>query len=285
MGQDRVINGNTRYFDGSSIELISDLRPVSQPMHIFFDFDGTISLIREGWQKIMSELIVEILLATGSEETESELIELAREFIAETTGIQTIYQMIQLAEEVAKRGAKPEEPLDYKYEFNQRLLKHIAQRRDSLTTGTLKTDALTVPNVHTFLQSLIERDVTLYLASGTDIEYVREEASLLGVDRYFGDNMYGAQKNYRSFSKKIIVEQIIEKSDIPGNSLVGFGDGFVDMEMLKNVGGLAGGVASDESGISGGVDDWKRNRLIQAGADIVIPDYRDASQLLSFLRL
>ena len=274
-----------RYLNGSYIELISDARPIVPPKHVLFDFDGTISLIRKGWQEIMSALIVEVLRKTGTDETENELFDFATRLIAETTGLQTVYQMIRLAEEVKKRGVKPEEPLDYKHVYNRRLLNHIANRRDSLSSGAVKPEELAVPYAHDILRALVDRGVTVHLTSGTDIEYVREEAQLLGVDIYFGNNINGALDDYRSFSKKIAIEHIIKKFSISGDTLVGFGDGFVDMETVKSVGGKAVAVASDETGRSGKVDDWKRMRLIKAGADIVIPDFRDLPQLLSYLRL
>jgi phosphoglycolate phosphatase-like HAD superfamily hydrolase len=250
-----------------------------------FDFDGTISLIREGWQEIMSALIVEVLSNTGTNETENDLCDMAGILIAETTGLQTVYQMIRLAEEVRKRGAKPEEPLDYKHEYNRRLLNHIENRRDSLKSGSIKPEEMAVPYAHDILRALVDRGVDIHLASGTDIVYVREEAQLLGIDIYFGNNINGALDDYRSFSKKIDIENIINKFNISGDTLVGFGDGFIDMETVKSVGGMAVAVASDETGKSGKVDNWKRERLIRAGADIVIPDFRDLPQLLSYLRL
>ena len=60
-----------------------------------------------------------------------------------------------------------------------------------------------------------------------------------------------------------------------GASLLGFGDGYVEIQNVKAVGGTAVAVASDEAGRSGKPDAWKRDRLIGAGADVVIPDYRD----------
>ena len=51
--------------------------------------------------------------------------------------------------------------------------------------------------------------------------------------------------------------------------LFGFGDGFVEIENIKQL----GGVASDEEHRSGRVEEWKRTRLIQAGADAIVPDY------------
>ena len=44
---------------------------------------------------------------------------------------------------------------------------------------------------------------------------------------------------------------------------------------MKSAGGAAVGVASDEAGRSGKPDAWKRDRLIGAGADMVIADYRE----------
>jgi hypothetical protein len=43
-------------------------------------------------------------------------------------------------------------------------------------------------------------------------------------------------------------------------------------------------VASDEAhNGSGRVDAWKRERLLGVGADVVIPDYRDAVPLLNYI--
>jgi hypothetical protein len=48
------------------------------------------------------------------------------------------------------------------------------------------------------------------------------------------------------------------------------------------VGGLAIGVASEENARCG-VNLWKRNRLIKAGADIIIGDYRNLDGLLELI--
>src|SRR5574342_699445 len=42
-----------------------------------------------------------------------------------------------------------------------------------------------VPGARALLEALKERGLKLYLASGTDQQYMREEARLLDVDRYF----------------------------------------------------------------------------------------------------
>ena len=40
---------------------------------VLFDFDGTLSLIREGWPQVMIPMMVEVLRDTGTDETESQL--------------------------------------------------------------------------------------------------------------------------------------------------------------------------------------------------------------------
>jgi len=65
--------------------------------------------------------------------------------------------------------------------------------------------------------------------------------------------------------------------------LLGFGDGYVEIENVKSVGGLAVAVATDEAGRSGKPDPWKRDRLIGVGADLVIPDFQDWQPLIEYL--
>jgi len=66
--------------------------------------------------------------------------------------------------------------------------------------------------------------------------------------------------------------------------LLSFGDGPVEIQVTKRVGGLAVGVASDEEvNGSGKMDAQKQVLLKDAGADVLIPDYRDASVLIECL--
>ena len=64
--------------------------------------------------------------------------------------------------------------------------------------------------------------------------------------------------------------------------LAGFGDGYVEIENTKEVGGIAVGVASNESERRG-VDEWKRNRLIASGADLIMPEFREWKPLTEYL--
>jgi len=133
------------------------------------------------------------------------------------------------------------------------------------------------------LRALRDRGLELYLASGTDERYVHEEAALLGLDAYFGSRIYGAIDDYKRFSKAMVIRRILEENRVDGAALLGFGDGYVEIQNVKSVGGTAVAVASDEARRSGRPDAWKRDRLLGVGADLVIPDFRDYRALLAYL--
>jgi phosphoglycolate phosphatase-like HAD superfamily hydrolase len=248
--------------------------------HVLFDFDGTLSLIREGWPDVMVPMFAE-MLPPVSGETDQQRRLLCLDDIMRLNGKQTIYQMIQLAERIRERGGTPKDPLWYKHEYLRRLDERIRLRIEAIRNGTRQRDHFLVHGARALLESLRDRGLALYLASGTDETFVKQEADLLDVTRYFGDHIYGALDDYKSFSKKMVIERILRENQIAGAHLLAFGDGFVEIQNTKEAGGLAVAVASDEAhNGSGRVDEWKRERLLGVGADIVIPDYRDAAPLL-----
>jgi phosphoglycolate phosphatase-like HAD superfamily hydrolase len=217
------------------------------------DFDGTISLIREGWQQIMIPYFASLLMNTplGRNMDPQLLTDKAREFIFFHTGKQTIYQCIALAEEITKLGGAPEDPQAYKDEYHRRLLERIDGRLMGLENGSIDPETLTVPGSYELLTMLKSHGLHLYLASGTDENYVLKEARLLKVDHFFEGHIYGAQRDYKTFSKKMVIERIIRENSLEGAQLLGFGDGYVEIENVKAVGGAAIGVASNESERSG----------------------------------
>ena len=224
------------------------------------------------------------MLPRRSGESDDDLRRLVHDDIMRLNGKQTIYQMIQLAQRIADRGGSPREPLWYKHEYLRRLDERIGDRIAGLTNGRVRPDELLVHGSRQLLELLHARGFTLYLASGTDEQFVRSEAGLLDVARYFGPQIYGAQDDYHSFSKKMVIERILRDNAISGQQLLAFGDGYVEIENTKSVGGLAVAVASDEAhNGSGRMDPWKRQRLLGVGADVVIPDFRDAEALLQCL--
>ena len=268
--------------NNTHIEIIHPSIQRGQVHSVLFDFDGTLSLIREGWQGVMVPMMVEILQALGTGETESELTALVTEFVDRLTGKQTIYQMIELSAQVTDRGGQALDPLTYKRRYLDRLWERIEHRVIGLREGTLTPAEMVVPGAFDILEALGRRGLTCYLASGTDQPYVFDEADALGISPYFTGGIFGALDEYERFSKAQVIQDILRTHHLQGSQLLAFGDGFVEIEETKRVGGIAVGVASDEARRQG-IDDWKRDRLIQAGADIIIPDFREQDVLLDYL--
>ena len=271
---------STEAFTGV-VEFSPGFSPRPRISHVLFDFDGTLSLIRQGWPEVMVPLFAE-LLPPKPGENEDARRQLCFDDIMRLNGKQTIYQMIQLAERIRERGGTPREPLEYKHEYLRRLDERIRHRLEGIRDGTIQRDDLLVHGSRPLLELLRERGLPMYLASGTDEQFVRQEAELLDLTRYFKQHIYGAQDDYKQFSKKMVIERILRENQIPGEQLLSFGDGYVEIENTKQAGGLAVAVASDEANNgSGRFDEWKRRRLLGVGADVAIPDFRDAEALLN----
>jgi phosphoglycolate phosphatase-like HAD superfamily hydrolase len=264
--------------------MIQILRPGASATHtrvVLFDFDGTVSLIRSGWVDVMVPMMVEVLLETKSGESEEEIRALVMDFVAQLTGKQTVYQMIELADQVAKRGGKPLDPLVYKHRYLDLLQHRIEHRIKELESGA-SPDKYLVPGTRRLLEALRDRGMVLYLASGTDEPYMKREADLLDVTRYFDGGVYGALDDYKSFSKKILIERVLRESAFRGEEFLGFGDGYVEIQNVKEAGGVAVGVASDEPDCRK-IDEWKRDRLAGVGADWIVPHFDCHDEMMKAL--
>ena len=265
--------------------MIQQLRPGANATNarvVLFDFDGTLSTIRSGWIDVMIPMMVRILRETGTEESDAELEAVVTEFVGRLTGKQTVYQMIELAENVERRGGTPADPLVYKTMYLDLLHEKIKDRLEALRGGQADPEQYLVPGSKALLEALRERGLKLYLASGTDQPYMQEEAALLGVTPYFDGHVYGALDDYKSFSKKILIQRLIAASEFRGDEFLGFGDGYVEIENIKEVGGVAVGVATAEPDCRH-IDAWKAERLASVGADFMIPNYSELPELLSTL--
>jgi phosphoglycolate phosphatase-like HAD superfamily hydrolase len=265
-----------------NIEIINPYSKRGRFKSALFDFDGTISLIREGWRDVMIPYFVEVLKKTPEAEDEESLVSCVSDFVDFLTGKQTIYQCIKLDEEVLRRGGKHVEPLEYKRQYHNRLMEKIKYRINDLQGGKISPRDMLVPGSLEIIELLNDRNRDLYLASGTDENYVIKEAKLLGIDTLFNGGIYGARDDYKLFSKSMVINRIIETHGLEGHELVGFGDGYVEIENIKQAGGFAVGVATDEEKRMG-INKWKRERLIKAGADIIIPDFRESKLLDDYL--
>src|SRR5262249_54100864 len=148
-------------FVADEIEVLRPDLPRGRFRSVLFDFDGTLSLIREGWPQVMLPMRVEVLRQTGTAESDTELSRAVEEFVMRLNGRQTIYQMIQLADEVRRRGGTPLEPLAYKHRYHDLLMQRIRGRLVALESGRATAEEWTVPGSHALLEGLKRRGVRL----------------------------------------------------------------------------------------------------------------------------
>jgi phosphoglycolate phosphatase-like HAD superfamily hydrolase len=270
------------YLPNTLIEIIRPCFPCGPLRHVLFDFDGTISLIREGWQQIMISMMVEFLLATPEAEDEPTISHKVTDLVYHSTGRPTIDQMAYLAAEVVRRGGSAQHPQVYKSLYLERLSARVHQRMAGLKRGEIEPRELTVPGVLDLLALLHNQGVTCHLASGTEREAVIEEIEALGAFCYFDHRIHGPQDGGPAFSKKTVIYQILSDYDLASCELVSIGDGKVEIEYIVEAGGIGIGVASNEVERQG-VNETKRQQLIQAGASVIIPDFRESAALLRYL--
>jgi phosphoglycolate phosphatase-like HAD superfamily hydrolase len=282
------------------LEIVNPNVPLGQVRHALFDFDGTISTIRQGWEEIMVPLMVEVICdgAAPTPEIEAEV----RDYVDRSTGILTIRQMEWLAEAVQRHGlarlssprgrgsgpgptpgrTRPLTPRDYKRLYNERLMIPVRERLGRLAHGEVTPDELMIAGARRFVTGLCERGVTLYLASGTDDVYVWAEAEALGIAGLFDRRIYGARDDTEEYTKERIIQRILDDHSLSGPELLVVGDGPVEIRNARARDAVALGVASDEVHRSG-LNSRKRRRLLDAGADLIVPDFTAADTLLRFL--
>ncbi|RKX98778.1 MAG: carbohydrate kinase [Spirochaetes bacterium] len=279
------------YYKNSEIEII-EKKPYSRDFkYALFDHDGTISTLREGWEKIMEPMMVESILGdkrTGIDERSFERVsKQVSEYIEKTTGIQTINQMMGLIKIIRDNGYVPEDEIltavEYKSIFNTRLLNMVRKRVKRIESGNLSPEDYTVKGSISFLKYLRGKEITLFLASGTDEEDVKKEASFMGYASFFNGGIFGSLGNPDEDPKRMVVKKII--NDIGRDAAAGivtFGDGPVELRETKKRGGYCIGLVSDEVKRHG-INQAKRKRLVSAGADILIPDFSYTEELEELL--
>lgn len=282
------------YWRGTEVEVVSAAPAAGQRVvHAIFDHDGTISVLREGWEKIMEPMMVRAVLgpcyATADESVYHKVLTRVRAFIDATTGIQTLIQMQGLVKLVTEFGFVPKgdvlDEFGYKAIYNEALLDLVRQRLAKFGRGELAVDDFVIKGVVPFLNRLHQAGVKLYLASGSDEGDVIAEARALGYADLFEGRIYGAVGDATQEAKRIVMDRILRAiGPDQVRSMAAFGDGPVEIRESRKRGGLAVGIASDEVRRFG-VNAAKRRRLIRAGADLIVPDFSQPAPLLALMGL
>lgn len=265
------------------IKILEKDYPRGRLTSALFDFDGTLSLIRYGWEEVMQELMEEMIVGESGEVPQA-LKREVEEYIDESTGVLTIRQMEWLAKAVGrwKMNETVLSAAEYKKIYNERLLSTKVNDRLAVhPLGGIKENLL-LEGSFDFLKVLFSKGVKLYLASGTDDAYVQREAAFLGIRRFFSGRVYGAVDDSESSSKEEIIRKILREDIDKEGLLMVLGDGPVEIKAARDFGALAVGVASDEERRRG----WnsrKIERLSAAGAHILIPDFSSGEDLLQIM--
>jgi phosphoglycolate phosphatase-like HAD superfamily hydrolase len=271
-----LASGYLRILDPPSVVRLGHIR------HVLFDFDGTISVLRQGWEEVMHPLMVEVI-CDGRPST-PEIEQEVAHYIDASTGIVTIEQMQWLAEAVRRHGLAraPLGAAEYKAIYVRRLLVRVEERLGRLAVGQATNDEMMIAGARDFVAGLAALGLRLYLASGTDHEYVVGEAAALGVAEYFGEEIYGAMDDDESHRKEKIIQRILDGHGLRGDQLLVVGDGPVEVREAVARQALGLGVASDEI-VRTGWNAAKIRRLSLAGAHFLVPDLSQARGLLAFL--
>jgi phosphoglycolate phosphatase len=269
---------DTLNIPGTSIELVCHAQPQAPLRVALLDFDGTLSLIRAGWQTVMADRMVRDLLVLRTGETEETLRAEMLAMIHRTTGISTAIQMDAFRAAMQQRGGEPPTTEACMARYLADLQQVIGARKAALASGTVTPERYLVPGARALLEDLYDRQIAMVLASGTDHEPLVEEAGLLGIAHYFGLGIYGALPPPALFTK----DTLVGNGAYRGHEIVAIGDGPVEIAAARRVGGVAVGVATDEQA-PGTLDPNKRQRLIGAGAQIIVPDLMEHTALLRYL--
>jgi len=211
------------------------------------------------------------------------------DFIEKTTGVQTLVQMKGLVGMVREFGYVPQDEIldefGYKKIYNDELLKTVKKREEKIRNGELESKDFVLKNAILFLEKLHQAGIKLYLASGTDDEDVKHEARVLGYDKFFEGGIFGAVNDINREAKKEVLDRILNEIGAESvERIVTFGDGPVEIRETVKRGGMTVGVASDEVKRYG-LNEYKRSRLIKAGADVIIPDFSQMQALLELLKI
>ncbi len=249
-----------------------------------FDFDGTLSTLRHGWEQVMEPLMLEYI--AGAQPITETLRREVRAYIDESTGIQTIHQMKWLVEAMKRYGLNPnptEDPWALKADYNRRLMERVKERRVAVEKGVAKPEDYLMAGSLPFLEALRDRGVQIFVASGTDEVDVREEARILGV-LPFASAVAGARHGSEDCAKEAAIQALIQQSGLMGTGLAVIGDGKVEIALGNDVGARTLGVASNEDERQG-IDPVKQARLEKAKAQKIVGDFLQRDELLAWLGL
>ena len=264
---------------------------INGPIRCFvFESDGVISTLREGWQKIMAMMMIEMIVgqATPSDEELNIVKSEVYGFVRCSAGFHVLLQMGELVDMISSYGFVPDneihEPAAYKAIYDKRLKVSVNERLATIGSQATVEDFM-IRGVRGFLRELFNQRVEMVVSSGTDEIDLMFELDALNATKFFSE-IHGARATYQESNKRMVLANLIDATGFKGQEIAVVGNGRIDMEVAKAFGCIAIGVASDEIKRHG----WNMPKALNLARarvkpDILIMDFHQARQLLNFLNL
>lgn len=241
------------------------------------DWDGAISLIREGWQRIMQEYIANFI-SSGLPQKNDYLW--AQSFIKKTLGENTVEQMLGMIEKAEQNG-RNDIPVSYsekmalaeehRKKYREILEKEVRGKR--IKTAKKNPDKFIVRGMKYLLEELKKRNIKIFVASGSEQEGkggIEEEAETLGLKHYF-EAVFGYNGSISPYNKENVVKWILNKYNLDPLQLLVVGDGPKEMKVGKKFGAVTIGLISNNV---------TRKILLDSGADFIVYNAIDLSECL-----
>jgi len=187
-----------------------------------------------------------------------------------------------MAEQIQQRGgeAGADELLEA---FLKPLNANARARYAQLQNGTATANDFIVHGGVALLELLTARGLNIIILSGNPHDQITAEAKMLNLTKFCNGHVYG-HTDANDFSKQAVLEKLMLEESFSSDEFLMFGDGAAEIEATCNLGGLPIAVCSDEhQNGSGRIDENKRAVLLEAGANVVIADYREPNTLLDLL--
>lgn len=248
---------------------------------VLMDFDGTISTLRCGWEEVMLQFIFKELspFYVGKED---ELREKIIRFIDDSTGVQTIYQMQWIVQQVELAGGQALDQWEYKEGFNTALIEMVYKRIKLLEEGKALPDDFLVPGSKELVEKMVEQGMKCFIASGTDDVDLKKEMNILGVGHFF-EEVKGAPYKKVACAKEEIYERLVTEFKYQPDEILIVGDGKVEIKLGSENGALTLGIASNERDFRE-VDLKKRERLLEAKASAIVKDFTNSDDIIGWMK-
>ncbi len=253
-------------------------RPTHHPVVAAIDFDGTLSLVRMGWQVVMHEVMKRALAPYHPhlDRIDAEITG----YIARSTGQPSIIQMAWVDEHVHLYGGPHHGAQHYLDQFSHAMSDRINHRIATMTSN-VTADRHMIRGARAFLQRLTNRGVHIALVSGTEYHHLVRESTALGIAPFFDAGIFGPGAHAPGFTKAEAMAALVERYELLPGQLLSIGDGPVEISAGKSLDGYCIAVASDEE--TGELDIHKRTHLLHAGADAVIANFLPLDRLTTLL--